>query len=210
MLREDHPDSSEMKCLFSQCKFDTDGEIDAKSIVGEKLQLMAFQVQVLHTPEPAQLTPAPSVQTATQRRKQEKFPRPTVLVDETRERWDNFVLKWIQYKEDSDEQFVTEEKELLEHMEQLAVDFQNPAVYVQEFLDISLQPDEGIRHFLSRLKGGTIHCDFSVEYVCKSKVSYADSLTKFKLVSGLVDTEIKEDFLGEEEKLGDQSCRVQV
>ena len=75
MLREDHPVSSEMKCLFSQCKFDTDGEIDAKSIVGEKLQLMAFQVQVLHTPEPAQLTPAPSVQPATQRRKRDKFPR---------------------------------------------------------------------------------------------------------------------------------------
>ena len=27
-----------MKCLFSNCKFDTDGEIDAKSAVGENFQ----------------------------------------------------------------------------------------------------------------------------------------------------------------------------
>ena len=126
-----------------------------------------------------------------------KFPRPTVGVDETRERWDNFVLNWTQYKEDSDlrakevsrqlvaccsdelqtilsrnlgsQQFETEEKVLLEHMKQLAVEYQNPAVYVQEFLDISQQPDEGIRHFLSRLKGVALHFDFSVDCVCERR-----------------------------------------
>ena len=82
-------------------------------------------------------------------------------VDETREGWDNFRLNWTQYKEDSDrkgadvnrqlvaccskelqgilsrnlggQQFETDELELLKHMEQLAVEFQNPAVYMQEF-----------------------------------------------------------------------------
>ena len=29
-------------------------------------------------------------------------PRPTVGVDKTRERWDNFLLNWTQFKEDSD------------------------------------------------------------------------------------------------------------
>ena len=33
-------------------------------------------------------------------------------------------------------QFKTDEAVLLKHMEQLAVEFQNSAVYVQEFLDI--------------------------------------------------------------------------
>ena len=51
------------------------------------------------------------------------------------------------------QQFETNEVELLKHMEQLAVEFQNPAVYMQEFLDIKQTPDEGIRYFLSRLKG---------------------------------------------------------
>ena len=85
--RKDHTARSEMKCLFSQCRFDTDGEIDANSTVGEKLLMMA-----LHTPEPVQPAPSPSVQPATERRKPEKFPRPTVGVDETREGWDNFEL----------------------------------------------------------------------------------------------------------------------
>ena len=35
--------------------------------------------------------------------------------------------------------------------------------------------------------------------MCKKKVSFADHPTKFKLVSGLVDTEIKEDILGAED-----------
>ena len=70
----------------------------------------------------------------------------------------------------------TNEMELLKHMEQLAVEFQNPAVYVQEFLDMKQTPDEGIRHFLSRLKGVALHCDFSVDCVSKKKVSYSDIL----------------------------------
>ena len=161
--------------------FDTDAEIDDKSPQGEKLQLMSFHLQLEHAPVPAQPAPAPSAQPATNRRKPESFPRPKVGVDETREDWDTFELNWFQYKKHSElkadevsgqlvaccskelqsalsrnlgrQQFKTEEAVLLKHMEQLAVEFQNPAVYVQEFLDIKQTPDEGIRHFLSRLKG---------------------------------------------------------
>ena len=71
---------------------------------------------------------------------------------------------------------------------------------MQKFLDISQLPDEGIRHFLSRLKRVALHCDFSVDCMCHKKVSYADSLIKFKLVSGLLDSDIKEDILGAEDK----------
>ena len=48
------------------------------------------------------------------------------------------------------QQFMTEETELPKNMEQLAVEFQNTLLYVQEFLDMSRQPDEGIRQFLFR------------------------------------------------------------
>ena len=185
-----------MKCKVRDCKYDTDEDADAKTPLGEKLQLLGFHVSAEHTPEPVQPAPSPSAQPATNRRKPESFPRPTVGVDETREEWDTFELNWAQYKEHSElkadevsrqlvaccskelqcvqnlgrQQFKTEEAVLLKHMEQLAVEFQNPAVYVQEFLDIKQTPDEGIRHFLSRLKGVTKHCEFSVDCVCKNKV----------------------------------------
>ena len=42
---------------------------------------------------------------------------------------------------------------MLDIMKQLAVKFQNPAVNVQEFLGMFQQADEGVRHYLSRLRG---------------------------------------------------------
>ena len=44
-------------------------------------------------------------------------------------------------------------------------------------------------------------------YTCNETVSYANQLTKFKLVSGLVDEEIKEDILSEEEKTLEDTVR---
>ena len=225
-----------MKCLASGCLFDTDAEIDDKATLENKLQLMSFHLQLEHAPVPAQPQSAPSAQPATNRRKPESFPRPKVGVDETREDWDTFELNWFQYKKHAElkedevsgqlvaccskelqsalsrnlgrQQFKTEEAVLLKHMEQLAVEFQNPAVYVQEFLDIKQTPDEGIRHFLSRLKGVAQHCEFLVDCVCKNKVSYSDSLVKFKLVSGLLDSEIKEDILGGDEKSLEETVKA--
>ena len=78
-----------MKCLASWCVFDTDAEIDDKTTLGDKLQLMSFHMQLVHTPGPAKSSPVPSVQPATQRKRPEKFSRPIVGVDETRELWDN-------------------------------------------------------------------------------------------------------------------------
>ena len=78
-----------MKCLASKCEFDTDGEISDKAALGEKLQLMSFNMQLVQTSVPVQPTPSPSFQTTTQRRKPDKFPT-VVGVDET------------QYNEDSD------------------------------------------------------------------------------------------------------------
>ena len=84
------------------------------------------------------------------------------------------------------------------------VKFQNPAVYVEEFLSTKQEGEDGVRHYLSRLKGISNRCEFTVTCTsskdsadeCGAKVSYADELTKFKLVSGLSDADIKEDALG--------------
>ena len=215
-----------MKCQHRSCPFDTDGVIDAKSTVREKLDMMSFHVQAEHTPEPAQ--PAPIAQAASGGKKPEKFPRPSVGVDETSEKWEDFQASWAQYKDEYSLQgqgltrqlvaccsgelatslsrvtggkhFTLDETTLLLRMKELAVQYQNPAVYVQEFLAMAQQPDEGVRHYLSRLKGVATHCNFSTSCTCNETVSYANHLTRFKLVAGLVDEEIKEDVLGGEEK----------
>ena len=72
---------------MSNCKLDTDGEIDATP---EPVQYNTIQYNTI-------------VQPTTQRSKPEKFPKPATMgVEETRERWENFLLNWTQYKEDSD------------------------------------------------------------------------------------------------------------
>ena len=86
-----------MKCRFKDCRFNTDEITDVKTAIDTKLHLLDLHVQAEHAP-----APAPSAQPATQRRKPEKFLRPTVGVDETREGWDNFKLNRAQYMEDSD------------------------------------------------------------------------------------------------------------
>ena len=81
-------------------------------------------------------------------------------------------------------------------MKNLVVRFENTAVHVQTFLAMHQQPEEGVRHFLARLRGVANHCEFRVQCSCAQEVSYADNVIKYKLVAGLVDEEIKEDVLG--------------
>merc|ERR1712055_341122 len=94
---------------------------------------------------------------------------------------------------------------LLNEMKKIVVKHQNPAVYVEEFLTTKQEAGEGVRHYYSRLKGISNRCGFVVTCVCckkkdktccEAEVSYADNITKFKLVSGLADSDIKEDALG--------------
>ena len=94
--------------------------------------------------------------------KPEKFPRPTIGVDETTEKWGDFATAWEQYKQEYDlsghaltrqlyacctpelatglsrstcgKHFTLDEKTLLLRMKELSVQYQNPAVYVQTFL----------------------------------------------------------------------------
>ena len=57
------------------------------------------------------------------------------------------------------------------------------------------QPDEGIRHFLARLRWVATHCEFRVHCSFTQEVLYADNVIRFKLVAGLINEEIKEDVL---------------
>ena len=74
------------------------------------------------------------------------------------------------------------EVDLLEKMKNLLVRYQNPAVYVEEFLTMKQEGDENIIHYLSRLKGVSNRCEFLVTCTCcgdgNRNDSYADDITK--------------------------------
>ena len=106
-------------------------------------------------------------------------------------------------------QFEQSEADLTLLMKQLAVRHQNPAVHVQEFLGLTQQADEGVRHYLTRLRGVAGRCDFNVHCTpCNQPVSYQDSVVRFKLIQGLTDSEIKEHILSEEDKSLDDTVKA--
>ena len=160
--------------------------------------------------------------------KPEKFPRPEIKLDSTAEDWEEFSVTWSQYKAEynlagdglirqlvaccSEEmkqslsrltggkQFTLSQTQLLAHMKNIAVRYQNPAVFVQQFLSLSQQQDEGVRHYLTRLRGLASRCNFTVRCEpCSTDLSYSDSVIRFKLIAGLCDEEIKEDILSSQE-----------
>ena len=168
-------------------------------------------------------------------RKPEKFPRPELSLDSSAEEWSEFLVTWTQYKEEYNLQgaslirqlfascsndlrhslsrttggthFAKTEAQLLELMKQLAVRYQNPAVHVQEFLGLIQHQDEGVRHFLTRLRGVATRCNFVEKCSCNREVSYADSMIRFKMIAGLYDSEIKEDILSSEDKTLDETVK---
>ena len=176
------------------------------------MELLNMHERTAHTVAPVGVTGKP-----------EKFPRPTIGLDEPIEKWQDFTSSWDQYKEEyalegkkltrqlvaccspelatglsrvtGGKHFDLSEQMLLTNMKNLVVRFENPAVHVQSFLAMSQQPGEGVRHFLSRLRGTATHCEFKVHCTCNLEVCYADSIIRFKLVAGLADEEIKEDVL---------------
>ena len=88
--------------------------------------------------------------------------------------------------------FTLDKAALLRRMKELVFQYQNRVVYLQEFLAMTQQPDEGVRHYLSRLKGVATHCNVSFSCMCHETASYTIHLTRFKLVASQVDEKIKE------------------
>ena len=71
---------------------------------------------------------------------------------------------------------------------------------VQEFLGMYQQRDEGVRHYLSKLRGVASWCQFEVTCTCGVSVLYGDQVIRFKLIAGLQDIGIKGDILSTEDK----------
>ena len=70
-------------------------------------------------------------------------------------------------------------------------------------------PEEGVRSFLTRLRGVAALCEFREK--CQDfdrDISYWDAIICFKLITGLYDAEMKEDILSLEEKSLDKTVRA--
>jgi hypothetical protein len=153
--------------------------------------------------------------TATVWQEARKVP-PAINLDTTDKAWNDFYMALLQYKDESalvgqaitrqpyacctTEQATSlshtlSEAQLVEHMKALTVRYQNPAVHVHEFLSLSQQADERVRHYLSRLKGVASRHNFEVQCSCGITNSFTEAITRFKLIAGLVDTNIKRDIL---------------
>ena len=205
-----------LPCPGTQCNYVTE-EVDIQAA----LTLLAMHKEIDH-PGDGQATPQSSS------RKPEKFPRPNITIDTTAEAWQDFYTSWLQYKDEysltgqavtrqlyaccstelatslsrttGGAHFTLSEIQMLGQMKNLAVRYQNPAVHVQEFLGMSQQPDEGVRHYLSRLNGVASRCEFNITCSCGLENSFAEKITRFKLIAGLDDKDIKLDILSMQEK----------
>ena len=219
---------AKMKC--GKCEYKTETEIPDTSSVAEKQQQLMFHREDINPPTAQNVVGSPPKKDT---RMKAKFPQPGIDQDQPLEAWETFLTRWAEYKKQMQisttnvaglliscgsvelqtslqrimgrELYSKTEVDLLGEMKKLVVKYQNPAVYVEEFLTTKQEGGESVRHYLSRLKGVTNRCEFVVtctcckkenKACCDAKVSYADNITKFKLVSGLADSDIKEDALG--------------
>ena len=88
--------------------------------------------------------------------------------------------------------FLRRQTYLIEERKKLVVKYQASAVYLEELLNLKQEDGESVRHYLARLKGVSNRCEFSAiickcckekgAECCSYKVSYADNITKYKLV----------------------------
>ena len=215
-----------LKCIAEDCIWESQ---DLNEGLAKDTLLM--HLQLVHQVAPAQ----PQVGGAGVK-KPEKFPRPIIDQDSTLETWNEFLSSWEEYKDEyqlsgpgltrqlyaccstdlktslsrtsGGTHFTLTEDRMLDIIKQLAVKFQNPAVNVQEFLGMFQQADEGVRHYLSRLRGVASRCNFEVTCTCGTTVSYSDQVTRFKLIAGLHDIDIKEDILSIEDKALEETVKM--
>ena len=187
---------TKLKCTFgdTSCNFETQ-ELEFP----QAKELLETHLKFAH--------PAQGGGNNDRRPRPESFPRPELKLDSSAEEWSEFLVTWQQYKAEyslggaslirqlfascSEElrhslsrttggsHFDKTEQQLLELMKQLAVRYQNPAVHVQEFLGLVQQQDEGVRHFVTRLRGVATRCNFVEKCTCERDVSYADSMIRF-------------------------------
>jgi len=144
--------------------------------------------------------------------KQQRLPRPTLNDDVTETEWRFFEAEWARYKRSSkligqdaiDQLWAciskdlalqcynagadttnTTEEELMVLLEKFSVQAKNKLVQVVEYLNLSQSENESINKFISRVKGVSKVCNFSITCTkssCGQKVSYGDQLNSHVII----------------------------
>ena len=162
--------------------------------MAEKQQQLKFHREDSHPPPAQNVVGSPPPEDM---RRKAKFPQPEIDQGQPLEVWETFLTQWEEYKKQmqvsidkvpgqlvscGSKELITSlhritggtlysktEADLLAEMKKLVVRYQNPAVYVEEFLTIKQEGEESIRHYLSRLKGISNRCEFFVNCTCCTK-----------------------------------------
>ena len=91
------------------------------------------------------------------------------------------------------------EKDLLKEIETLAVEKQSNLVHTVALMSATQEREEGVRHFVARLRGLAAVCDLNIETKCTCgndvKVSAVDSWILLLLVKNLYDSDIRQEVM---------------
>ena len=210
-----------MPCEVEGCEYQTRPGLTSYD---QQFQQIRLHLAMKHPEVHAALDNSTVSNVGTNSARAEKLPRPAVTEDIPESDWKFFVDSWSRYKRstglegqsiidqlwacashslakacyESGATATSTEEELLEIMKKLSIKAQNKLVNVVQFLSMSQDTDEPVAKFVSRLKGQSNVCDFTVtcsKAGCNTAVSYADNMVSHQLVRGLEDVSIQEKVL---------------
>jgi len=96
----------------------------------------------------------------------------------------------------------TDELELLQHMNKLAVRSKNIAVHRNEFYSMKQDGGQTIQQFVAKLRAKAEHCDFTLKcHNCNESSSYMSSMVADRMVIGCYDGDILNEVLARDDQL---------
>ena len=136
-------------------------------------------------------------------RRPEKFHRPEISIDKSMEDWNEFLVTWEQYKEE----YELEGSQLIRQLYACcSVEMKTSLSRItsgQQFKKTEKELLALMRQLAVRYQNPMVHVQ---EFLQQTQNS--DSITRFKLIAGLADPEIKEDILSLEERSLDETVKA--
>ena len=216
----------ELECTFGTCDVGPDGSRWKTQKLSEPLALQMLDRHLLsHGMQVASLS---SGDGASNKSRFQKLHRPSLSAGTTMKDFKFFLQEWERYKRASGDTDVVRirdqllnctdeklrkhlsstlgerilsisEKDLLSEIEILAVEKQSNLVHTVALMSAVQEKDEGVRHFVARLRGLAAVCDLTILAKCSCnlevKVSAVDSWILLLLVKNLYDADIRQEVM---------------